>query len=103
MKLISSPMPLSKNQVEHIARLARLQLTPDEVEQYSRELTVILDYIDQLKSVDTTGLEAYGRHRTKSTPWREDKIVPSLAPEQALANASQQAEGFFLVPKVIEK
>lgn len=94
-------MPLSKAQVEHIARLARLNLTPNEIERYTTELTVILDYIDQLKSVDTEGVEPQNQFITAENVFREDIAEPSLPRDKALANAPQQDGEFFLVPKVI--
>lgn len=94
-------MPLSKAQVEHIARLARLSLTPHEIERYTTELTVILDYIDQLKSVDTEGVEPQNQFITAENVFREDIAEPSLPRDKALANAPQQDGEFFLVPKVI--
>ncbi len=94
-------MPLSKAQVEHIARLARLNLTPEEIERYTTELTVILDYIDQLKSVNTEGVEPQNQFITAENVFREDIAEPSLPREKALANAPQQDGEFFLVPKVI--
>ncbi len=94
-------MPLSKAQVEHIARLARLNLTPEEIERYTTELTVILDHIDQLKSVNTEGVEPQNQFITAQNVFREDVAEPSLPRDKALANAPQQDGEFFLVPKVI--
>ena len=94
-------MPLSKAQVEHIARLARLNLTPEEIQRYTTELTVILDHIDQLKSVDTEGVEPQNQFITAENVFREDIAEPSLPRDKALANAPQQDGEFFLVPKVI--
>lgn len=94
-------MPLSHAQVEHIARLARLNLTPEEIDRYTTELTVILEYIDQLKSVNTEGVEPQNQFITAENVFREDVAEPSLPREKALANAPQQDGECFLVPKVI--
>ena len=94
-------MPLTKQQVEHVARLARLNLTPEEIEKYTSELTIILDYIDQLKAVDTAGAEAREQFITSENVFREDGIRPSLSQSEALANAPDTDGEFFLVPKVI--
>jgi aspartyl-tRNA(Asn)/glutamyl-tRNA(Gln) amidotransferase subunit C len=94
-------MPLSHQQVEHIARLARLNLSPEEIERYTTELTVILEYIDQLKSVNTEGVEPQNQFITAENVFREDVAEPSLPREKALANAPQQDGECFLVPKVI--
>lgn len=94
-------MPLSREQVEHIAHLARLNLTPEEIERYTTELTVILEYIDQLKTVNTEGVEAQNQFIKAETVLREDIAEPSLPREEALKNAPKHDGEFFLVPKVI--
>ncbi|MEW6051612.1 MAG: Asp-tRNA(Asn)/Glu-tRNA(Gln) amidotransferase subunit GatC [Candidatus Zixiibacteriota bacterium] len=94
-------MPLSKDQVEQIARLARLNLTADEIERFSHELTVILDYVDQLRGVDTNGVEPQNQFVQTENVFREDVVRPSLPQEMALANAPKKENGFFVVPKVI--
>ncbi len=94
-------MPLSKDQVQHIARLARLSLTPDEVELYTRELGSILNYIDQLQAVDTTGVEPQNQFIKAENVFRADEIRPSLPREVVLRNAPDKDEEYFHVPKVI--
>jgi aspartyl-tRNA(Asn)/glutamyl-tRNA(Gln) amidotransferase subunit C len=94
-------MLLSHAQVEHIARLARLNLTPEEIERYTTELTVILDYIDQLKLVNTEGVEPQNQFIKAENVFRDDVAEPSLPREKALGNAPQQDGEYFLVPKVI--
>jgi aspartyl-tRNA(Asn)/glutamyl-tRNA(Gln) amidotransferase subunit C len=93
-------MPISKEQVKRIAHLARLSLAPDQIETYTRELSVILDYIDQLKAVNTEGVEPRTRFSMKENMFREDEIRPSLPVESALANAPQTEGRFFRVPGV---
>ena len=94
-------MPLTKEQVEQVAALARLKLSPPEIESFTKDLTVILDYVDQLKSVNTDGLEPKDQFIKAENVFREDEIKPSLSREQALANAPDKDEEFFRVPKVI--
>ena len=94
-------MPLSRAQVEHIAKLARLNLTPDEIEKYTRELTVILTYIDQLQAVDTDGVEPQNQFIRAENVFREDKPAQSLDRAEALRNAPDHDEEYFHVPKVI--
>ncbi len=94
-------MLLTKQQVEHVARLARLNLTPAEIERYSAELTIILDYIDQLKTVNTSGVEAREQFVAADNVFREDVIKPSLPRVDALANAPSSDGEYFLVPKVL--
>ena len=94
-------MPLTKEQVEQVASLARLKLSPQEIEKFTKELTVILEYVDQLKSVDTEGVEPKDQFISAENVFREDRVRPSLPREKALANAPDKDEEFFRVPKVI--
>lgn len=94
-------MPLSRAQVEHIAKLARLNLTPDEIEKYTRELTVILTYVDQLQAVNTDGVEPQNQFITAENVFREDIPAQSLPRPEALRNAPDHDEEYFHVPKVI--
>lgn len=93
-------MPLSREQVEHVARLARLALTDHEITQFTQELTAIVGYIDQLQEVDTNGVTLSG-HPGRPSSRRPDLVRPSLTCEQALANGPEVDDGFFCVPKVI--
>jgi aspartyl-tRNA(Asn)/glutamyl-tRNA(Gln) amidotransferase subunit C len=94
-------MPLSKEQVEHIAKLARLNLTPAEIERYTHELTVILSYFDQLQMVNTEGVEPQNQFITAENVFREDIAEASLPRDEALRNAPDRDEEYFHVPKVI--
>lgn len=94
-------MPLTKVQVEQVAALARLKLSPQEIEKFTNELTVILDYVSQLESVNTEGVEPKDQFISAENVFREDKVRPSLPREQALANAPDKDDEFFRVPKVI--
>ena len=96
-------MQISKEQVKHIAGLARLKLTPRETEKYSRELTVILDYIDQLKVVDTQGVDVASGRADGKLLLRADTVSDSLFQEEALANAPERENEYFRVPRVLDK
>ena len=95
-------MEISKEQVEHVAKLARLEVSEDEKAMFARQLSAILTYMDQLKEVDTEGVEPTATVLPTENVWREDAVRLSLAQEQALANAPDQADGFFRVPKILE-
>ena len=95
-------MEISKEQVEHVAKLARLEVSEDEKAMFARQLSAILTYMDQLKEVDTEGVEPTATVLPTENVWREDAVKPSLTQEQALANAPDKADGFFRVPKIIE-
>ncbi len=94
-------MPLSSQHVEHIARLARLNLTPEEIKKFTVELTVVLDYIDQLKAVDTHGITAADRVGVQKSKLRDDIARPSLPVETVLLQAPSHTKEFILVPKVL--
>lgn len=94
-------MPLTKEQVEHIAQLARLKLSAKEIETFTHDLSVILDYVDQLKTVDTEGVEPQQQFIEAENVFREDEVRPSLSVEKALGNAPEHDGQFFLVPRVI--
>jgi aspartyl-tRNA(Asn)/glutamyl-tRNA(Gln) amidotransferase subunit C len=94
-------MPLSRQQVEHVARLARLNLTPQEIDRYTTELTVILGYIDQLAEVDTSGIAPYNQSHSAESGLREDVVESSLPRPEVLRNAPHHDEEFFLVPRVL--
>ena len=94
-------MPLEKAQVEHIAHLARLKLSPDEIEKLTLEMAVIIDYFEQLQLVDTDGIEPRDQFITAENVFRDDTVRPSLTQGQALGNAPESDGKFFHVPKVI--
>ena len=94
-------MPLEKAQVEHIARLARLKLSPEEIEKLTPELAVIIEYFEQLQLVDTDGVEPRDQFVSAENVFREDTPRPSLSRKEALANAPESDGEFFLVPRVI--
>jgi aspartyl-tRNA(Asn)/glutamyl-tRNA(Gln) amidotransferase subunit C len=94
-------MPLSREQVEHVAKLARLNLTPFETEKFTHELTVILSYIDQLALANVDGIDPQSRLVSAENVFRQDTVRPSLSQEAALQNAPKRDDGYFVVPKVI--
>jgi len=95
-------MEIGKEQVEHVAKLARLDVSEDERAMFARQLSGILTYMDQLKELDTTGVEPTATVLPTDNVFREDEVRPSLSQDRALANAPDQAEGFFRVPKILE-
>ena len=96
-------MEISKQEVEHVAKLARLDITESEKDAFSRQLSAILTYIEQLKSIDTTGVEPTATVLEQTNVFREDTVRPSLPVEHALANAPNAQDGYFQVPKILEQ
>src|SRR5256885_3763941 len=95
-------MEIGKEQAEQGAKLGGREVREEEKAMFARQLSAILTYMDQLKEVDTEGVEPTATVLPTENVWREDAVRPSLAQEQALANAPDQADGFFRVPKIIE-
>ncbi len=93
-------MALTAADVEHIAHLARLQLTPDEVRQYRQQLSDILDHFQTLRQVDTSTVSPTASVLSLRTVMRADTVATSLPIEDALANAPDASEGYFRVPAV---
>ena len=96
-------MKISAKDVEHVARLARLDLSTVEKERMGRELDGILTYIDKLRAVDTEGVPPTSRAVPMTNVMREDEPVPSLPQADMLANAPDRSGDFFRVPKIIEE
>lgn len=93
---------IDEKQVRHVAQLARLRLSPEELMHFSTQLSRILDYINQLSEVDTESVEPLSHPLDLQNVFREDKARPSLPRDEALANAPVTRDGFFLVPPVLE-
>lgn len=96
-------MEISREEVERVAKLARLEITEAEKEVFSKHLSSILTYIDKLKTLNTEGVEPTATVLEQTNVFREDKARPSLPAEKALANAPESEGGFFVVPKILEE
>ena len=95
-------MPLTLEEVQEIALLARLELSDDEAARLQQDLTGILRYVDQLAAVDTAGVEPMTHAVPMDCPLRADGVEPSLTPDEALAAAPRRADDCFEVPRIIE-
>ena len=96
-------MKLTKEEVEKVAKLARLEITETEKEAFSGQLSSILTYMEQLKGLNTKGIEPTATVLEQTNVFREDEVRPSLPVEKAVANSPGQAEGFFTVPRILEE
>ncbi|MBN1603204.1 MAG: Asp-tRNA(Asn)/Glu-tRNA(Gln) amidotransferase subunit GatC [Chitinispirillaceae bacterium] len=92
---------IDKKDVLHIAALARLTLSEEEVEGMTKQLDSILGYIDLLNSADTSGVEASAHMKYDHNPLREDATKESLPHDELLRNGPSVRKGHFAVPKVI--
>ena len=95
-------MALSLQEVEHIAELARLQLTEEEKSRYQQQLSQILDYASRLQALDTSGIPPTSSVLTTTGALRKDEPKPGLAREDVLRNAPQTEQDQFRVPVVLE-
>ncbi|MBU0664466.1 MAG: Asp-tRNA(Asn)/Glu-tRNA(Gln) amidotransferase subunit GatC [Proteobacteria bacterium] len=94
-------MKITKEEVEKVAHLARLNLSEEELETMTTQLDTILSYVEKLDELDTTGVQAMTHAFSVSNAFREDKVTDSLAREEALANGPCQNGESFVVPRVI--
>jgi aspartyl-tRNA(Asn)/glutamyl-tRNA(Gln) amidotransferase subunit C len=88
--------------IDHVANLARLALTPEEKATFSAQLGDVLAYIEQLKAVDVTGIEPTAHAFPLYNVWADDVPQPGLPVEEALRNAPAQRDHMIVVPKVVE-
>ena len=96
-------MPLSKEQVRHVAMLARLGLEPGDEEFYAEQLSGILRHIDRLQELDTEQIPPTAQVVEVVNLLREDEPRPGLSQDEALANAPAAVNGFFRVPSIQEE
>jgi len=94
-------MKISKDDVEHIALLARLKLTNEEVNLYTEQLNSILEYAAMLEQIDTKDVAPMEHAVQLFNVLRDDEVVPSMAQDQVLKNAPEKEGGFFRVPRIV--
>ncbi|MBV9298871.1 MAG: Asp-tRNA(Asn)/Glu-tRNA(Gln) amidotransferase subunit GatC [Verrucomicrobia bacterium] len=93
----------SKNfDVEYLAELARIKLTPDEIKRFEAQLGLVLEHVAKLNAIDVLQVEPMAHSFPIYNVFREDEMGESLDREAALANAPKQAQGLFIVTKVVE-
>jgi aspartyl-tRNA(Asn)/glutamyl-tRNA(Gln) amidotransferase subunit C len=94
-------MSVSKEDVEKIAKLAKLNFSDEELENFTPQMNEILNYMDKLNELDTENVEPLSHPVEQINIFREDKLKLSISKEDALKNAPSKDEQFFKVPKVI--
>ncbi|NOZ21998.1 MAG: Asp-tRNA(Asn)/Glu-tRNA(Gln) amidotransferase subunit GatC [Planctomycetes bacterium] len=95
-------MSITREQVEYVANLSRIQMTEEEKEKFTQQLGDILTYIEKLNELDVENVPPISQASVSKNVFREDEPGQSLPQKQALANAPDQAKGFYKVPKIIE-
>ncbi len=86
--------------VEHVAKLARLELTDAEKEKFTKQLGDVLKYVEQMNEVDTTNVKPMAHAFDIVNVMREDKVINEVSREALLQNAPEEENGFFKVPKI---
>ncbi|RMF94067.1 MAG: Asp-tRNA(Asn)/Glu-tRNA(Gln) amidotransferase subunit GatC [Nitrospinota bacterium] len=94
---------IDREAVEHVATLARLALSEEEMEKFTHQLSDILTYVNKLNELDTSNVEPTSHVLTIQNVFREDQVRPSIPITEALANAPEAAHRYFKVPKIIEE
>ena len=92
---------ISRDEVAHLARLARLALTDDELDSYAGQLDAILEHVSQIQAVDVTGVEPTGNPLKDVNVFRTDVVEPCLTQEEALDQAPKAVDGRFAVPRIL--
>lgn len=95
-------MSITREEVRHIAKLARLQFDEEDEEQLANEMSRILEHMDKLNELDTTGVPPMSHVLDVENVFREDEVEQRIDREQALQNAPDADEEYIRVPKVIE-
>ena len=95
-------MKITRQDAAHVAELARLRFSDQELDAMTAQLNSILDSFDRLQAVDTTGIPASTHAVDVSNAFRDDTVLACLAQEAALANAPDSQAGCFKVPRIIE-
>lgn len=95
-------MSLPIEQIQHIANLARLELTPEEITRYRDQLSAILDYFEQLQAIDTQAVSPTTSGVKLETALRDDRVLPSLSLNEVLGNAPDTEGDQFRVPPIFE-
>jgi aspartyl-tRNA(Asn)/glutamyl-tRNA(Gln) amidotransferase subunit C len=96
-------MPISRADVEHVARLARLSLSDEELDRFSTQLGVILDEASKIEQLPTEGVPPTAHAVPMANVWREDVVGPCLSQADALSTAPEVEQSRFKVPRIIEE
>ena len=95
-------MKIDKNTTVKIAKLCRIKLKEEEIEEFSSQLSSIIDWVEQLNEVNTDKIKPLNNVSSSNLPLREDKIIAENDSEDILSNAPEKLENYFVVPKVVD-
>ena len=94
-------MKITQEEVKHVAHLARLHLSEDELAQMTKQLDIILSYVAKLEELDTQGVDPTTHAFSITNAFRDDDVVESLPQDEALSSGPEQDGESFVVPRVI--
>ncbi|HID97988.1 MAG TPA: Asp-tRNA(Asn)/Glu-tRNA(Gln) amidotransferase subunit GatC [Thermodesulfobacteriaceae bacterium] len=94
-------MKITRSETEHVAGLARLSFERQEIEDITGRLNEVLEYMEKLEELDTSGVEPMTHSLELTNAFRDDEVKPSLPNEEALANAPEKENQAFVVPRII--
>ena len=94
-------MKITKNEIIHVANLARLEIDEASLDTVTEQIGRILEYVDTLNQVDTKNIQGTSHAITLTNAFREDIIKEQLTNNQALSNAPEKENGAFVVPKIV--
>src|SRR3989339_342066 len=94
---------IDTTEVKKVAKLARLDLSEDEIVEFSQQLNAVIEYVETMNQLDTEGVEPLAHCLPVHNVFREDEIKPSLGTDAVLKNAPQHDDGFFKVPKILDE
>jgi aspartyl-tRNA(Asn)/glutamyl-tRNA(Gln) amidotransferase subunit C len=95
-------MSISSEDMEHLKRLARLELSPEETESLKGDINKTLDYFESINELDTEGVEELVRPVHSFNVFRADKVVPTLSHEDAMGVAVEHEDGYYKVPRTVD-
>jgi len=94
---------ISKNLVDRLSKLAKINLTKEQEEKYAGEFSSIIGYMDEIKNLDVENIPETARVSDEGNVLRDDKIEPSFDQKQALKNSKNTHNGYFLVPQILKE
>ena len=93
---------ISEKDVRHVALLSRLTFSDEEIQDFTRDLNGILEYVEKLNELDVADIEPTSHSLKMSNVFRDDVVEPSMSPEEILSNAPEQEDKCFKVPKILQ-
>jgi aspartyl-tRNA(Asn)/glutamyl-tRNA(Gln) amidotransferase subunit C len=99
--MAAMPTRISADEVAHVARLARLALTPEELERFTEQLGAVLEHAQDVEALDTAGVPPTAHPLPLANVWREDVVTPSLDRDEVLAQAPDVEDDRFRVPRIL--